>query len=99
YNDSDRFNYGRYSSFSIERSSFIWNYIGNWFQNHRKELVIGTTFIVVGTLIKIGNLARTGKNIRLDAGVKSLLHMNVQFGANYHIIICQYLAGIIEGIF
>lgn len=50
-----------------------------------------------GTLIKIGNLARAGKNIRLDVGVKSLLHINIQINKNIHIFIGKYLAGIIGG--
>lgn len=52
-----------------------------------------------GTLLKVGNMARHGKNIRLDVGVKSLLHLNVQFGTNYHFFIGRYLAGIIGGFY
>lgn len=51
-----------------------------------------------GTLIKIGNLARKGKNIRIDVGAESLLHLNIQFRKNFHILFGKYLSGII-GVF
>ncbi len=52
-----------------------------------------------GTLIKIGNLARKGKNIRIDVGAESLLHLNIQFRKNFHILFGKYLSGIIGGFY
>ena len=48
-----------------------------------------------GTLLKIGTKA---SNIRFDVGVKSLFHMNVQFGTNIHVPIGILGSGMYGGI-
>ncbi len=48
-----------------------------------------------GTLLKIGTKA---SNIRIDVGVKSLFHMNVQFGTNIHIPIGILGSGLYGGL-
>lgn len=48
-----------------------------------------------GTLLKIGSKA---KNIRLDVGAKSLLHLNIQFSSNIHVPVGIIGSGIYGGI-
>ena len=50
-----------------------------------------------GTLLKIGSMVRHGKNIRIDVGIKTFLHINVEVGRNWHIMIGKYIAGILGG--
>ena len=51
-----------------------------------------------GTLLKIGSMVRHGKNVRIDVGIKTFLHINVEIGRNWHIMIGKYVAGILGGL-